>query len=293
MNSKTALPTVQNKSIAPAEQLRADLTRMMPQFKMALPSNVTPDKFLRIVLNTVVSNPDFLKCDRQSLYAAASKCAADGLFPDGREAAMIPYGNTVQYQPMIAGIFKKIRNAGEVSVLCADLVYPEDTFVYGSNSEKGRYLDHQPVLSSRGKPESVVAVFALARMQDGEVDFEVMTREEVEFTRSQSKAPNSPAWRLWWGEMARKTVVKRLAKRLPMDAESAAKKMIDRDDEENFEVELKPKSKAEQLREKLESQNIVMSPQDETQADYIEVETQTAPPKPGDFGFMEDPKMVK
>ena len=237
------------KTSAPvAETLRADLTRMTPEFQKALPANVTPEKFLRVVLNTVMSNGDFLQCDRQSLFAAAMKCAADGLLPDGREAVMIPYGSTVQYQPMIFGIYKRVRNSGEIAVFCADLVFAGDSFRYGSNSEKGRYLDHQPVLSERGKMANVVAVFALSRTTDGDVDFEVMTRDEIEFTRSKSKAKNSPAWNDWWGEMAKKTVAKRLSKRLPMSDE--ARQALNRDDED-FDVQLKPLSKAEQLRAKL------------------------------------------
>ena len=242
----------QQRSMTPMDHLKSDLTRMLPTFKMALPINVTPEKFLRILLNTVLMNPKFLECDRQSLFAAASKCAADGLFPDGREAAMIPYGREVQYQPMVGGIFKKIRNSGEIALLCADLVYLGDSFKYGSNSERGRYLDHQPELSARAANAKPIAVFGLSRTTDGEVDFEVMSFSEVEYTRSKSKAPNSPAWRDWWGEMAKKTVIKRFAKRLPMsaDAQEALSKLNKHDDEE-FDVELKPMSKLDELKAKL------------------------------------------
>lgn len=272
----------QSKGLTPAESLRNDLTKMSSEFQRTLPANVTPDKFLRVVLNTVMGNPDFLKCDRTSLFQAAMKCAGDGLLPDGREAVMIPYGNTCQYQPMIFGIYKRVRNSGEISVFCADLVFPGDTFRYGSNSEKGRYLDHQPLLSERGKMDSVVAVFALSRTTDGDVDFEVMTRAEVEFTRSKAKAKNSPAWSEWWGEMAKKTVAKRLSKRLPMSDE--ARKVLDRDDED-YDVQLKPLSRAEQLRAKL-------APKDDV------IETQGSPVE-GDFANFsgaiigDDPKAVK
>ena len=270
-----AQPTApQTKAITPAQALRQDLTRMTPEFKMALPANVTPEKFLRIVLNTVMATPAFLDCDRTSLYAAAMKCAADGLFPDGREAVMIPYGKTVQYQPMVYGISKRVRNSGEVALFCADLVFPSDSFRYGSNSEKGRFLEHQPELAGRGKMDTVVCAFALSRTTDGDVDFEVMSREEIEFTRSKSKAPNSPAWREWWGEMAKKTVMKRLAKRLPMDAESRERKMIERDDDD-FEVKLKAPTKAEELRAKLlqGQTQIAMTEEDNATANAIEVES--------------------
>lgn len=238
-----------------SKELRTDVEKMQNEWAKSLPPNVDPKKFVRIVLNTVMSNPDFLKCDRKSLFAAASKCAADGLFPDNREATMIPYGNTVQYQPMIGGIYKKIRNSGEIAILCADLVYPGDFFDYGTSSEKGRYLEHKPKLGEPREVKDVTAVFALAKTKDGYVDFEPMTKQEVEFVRSKSKAPNSPAWREWWGEMAKKTVIKRLSKRLPM---SEVQNLIDHDNEEDDVTTNYTKSKVDELSNKLEAEAIVL-----------------------------------
>jgi hypothetical protein len=43
------------------------------------------------------------------------KLAQDGLLPDGREAAVVMFGNKAQAMPMIAGILKKVRQSGEVA----------------------------------------------------------------------------------------------------------------------------------------------------------------------------------
>jgi hypothetical protein len=50
--------------------------------------------------------------------------------------------------------------------------------------------------------------------------FEVVTREEIEQVRGSSRAPDSPAWRNWYGEMCRKVVLKRLAKYADLSPEA-------------------------------------------------------------------------
>ncbi len=52
----------------------------------------------------------------------------------------------------------------------------------------------------------------------------MLTRDDIEAARAVSRfsdKPDSP-WRKWFGEMARKTAVKRLAKYLPLSPEMAA-----------------------------------------------------------------------
>lgn len=260
----------QPRAMSPIEQMRSDLQKMSPQFQMALPENVTPEKFLRVLLTAVQTTPAFMKCDRTSLFSAAMKCAADGLLPDGREAALIPYGNIVQYQPMVGGIYKNLR-------VCADLVYPGDDFDFGTSSSKGRYLEHKPKLAQgRGRKETLQAAFAITLGKD--FDYEVMSAEEIEHVRETAKSKNGPAWTEWYGEMAKKTVVKRLAKRLVKSEE--AQKVIDSDNED---YELKSKSKelnrgkADELSDKLSS------------LDFAGSAGETVEPEGDDFGNFDQP----
>ena len=56
-------------------------------------------------------------------------------------------------------------------------------------------------------------------MRDGNKKFEVMSRGEIEQTRASSKTPDKGPWVDWYSEMAKKTVVHRIAKLLPQSAE--------------------------------------------------------------------------
>jgi recombination protein RecT len=194
--------------------IKNDIEKMAPQFAAALPQHIPVDRFKRVAVTAVSMNPDILNCDRGSILSAAMRCAQDGLLPDGREAALVKFGNKAQYMPMLAGVLKKVRNSGELSSIAAHVVYSADEFAYELGDDER--IVHKPVLESRGKP---VAVYAIATLKNGERVREVMSVAEVERVRRASRSANAGPWVQWWDEMARKTAIRRLAKRLPMSTD--------------------------------------------------------------------------
>jgi hypothetical protein len=118
---------------APIEVLKGIVARRAEDFKMVLPSHITVDKFQRTIATAALANPQLMSCDRQSLLIAAMKLAQDGLLPDGREAALVPFKTwnkdtrenvwMVQAMPMAWGVRKKILQSGQVVSLETGLVY--------------------------------------------------------------------------------------------------------------------------------------------------------------------------
>lgn len=224
MNTAVA-PHAQAKPMSPFEEVRSQVLApsFADQVKMALPDHISVEKFQRIVITALAKTPDLVVADRPSLFTSCVEAAADGLLPNGKEAALVVYNTKVQrggkdvwikkvqYMPMIAGIYKKARNSGEVKTLAAYVVYKNDGFSFAYGFEPT--ITHNPVLGDRGE---AIAVYAVAVMADGCRDLEVMAIDEVEKVRNASKAKDSGPWKAWWEEMARKTVVRRLAKRLPL-----------------------------------------------------------------------------
>ena len=228
--------------------LRSELQAMEPQFKLALPPQIPPERFTRVVMTAVQTNADLMNADKKSLFAACMKAAQDGLLPDGREAALVIFGGKCQYMPMVQGILKKVRNSGEIASLSANIVHGNDEFTYWVD-EHGEHMLHRPkVMGDRGEPTHA---YASAKTKDGATFLEVMTKEEVEKVRSVSRAKGSGPWTQWWGEMAKKTVIRRLSKRLPMSTD--LEDVIRRDDEHfDFASERDAgPSKVDQLKEKL------------------------------------------
>ncbi len=211
-------------------------TRMTEQLRMALPEHITVEKFQRVVVTAVNKNPDLVAGNRNSLFTACVECAQDGLLPNGKEAALVIYNTKtkvdgrdvwvkkVQYLPMIAGIHKKARNSGDVQILAAHLIHDNDEFSYSYGFEPD--VIHKPLLGDRGP---IIGVYAVAKLANGDKDLEVMSVSDVDVVRAASKNPEKGPWKNWWGEMARKTVVRRLSKRLPLSPD--LEKMIQRQDD--------------------------------------------------------------
>lgn len=200
----------------PVAVIRQNIEVMAPQFKAALPAHVTVEKFSRVAMTAIQSNPQLQNADRASLFGAVVKLAQDGLLPDGREAALVMFGNKAQAMPMIAGVLKKIRQSGEVSKISAQVVYENDAFTVSYGFDEDVTHNPPPLDQPRGK---AIGAYATAVLKDGTRMLEVMSLEEIEKVRKVSRASGNGPWVQWWGEMARKTVMRRLSKRLPMSTD--------------------------------------------------------------------------
>ena len=229
----TAVATQREQS--PRDLVRHQLNQMDSEIEAVLPEHVSLKKFKRVILTAIGRNPELIEADRASLFAACLDCAQDGLVPDGRKAALVVFKTKdratggwikkVQYMPMIAGVYDKVRNTGEIATLSAHVVHADEPFEYWID-EDGPHLRHNPILV--GPRGETVLVYAICRLKDGSVEMEAMTKAEVEEVRAVSKAAGGSAWSNWWGEMARKTVVRRLSKRLPMSSDQ--QRVLRRDD---------------------------------------------------------------
>jgi len=206
------------------DQVRNQLTAMQPQFAAALPKHVDPARFVRVVMTAVQMTPALLDADRRTLFASAMRASQMGLLPDGREGAIVTFGKTAQFMPMVAGIMKLVRNSGEISTWSVQAVYENDTFDFCLGDEE--HITHKPALSNRGKQ---IAVYSIVTMKDGEKSREVMSVEDVEAIRRRSRSGNSGPWVTDFSEMSKKTVVRRHAKRLPLSTDIDG--MIKEDDE--------------------------------------------------------------
>lgn len=222
MNEVTA------KAPNPLIAFNNQLENRTDQFAAALPKHIPAARFKRVVMTAVQMNPALLGADQRSFWNAAMKCAADGLLPDSREAALVIYkvkakdGNreiwidAVTYMPMIAGIRKKVRNSTEITTWEVHCVYAKDQFAYGLGDEP--YIRHEPY-TGEDDPGQIVAAYSVAKLKGGDISREVMTRREIEKVRLISKAKDGGPWSQWYGEMARKTVARRHSKVLPMSTD--------------------------------------------------------------------------
>ena len=229
-----------NTQQSPIQQFRGMLEgAMKAEIAKALPSGIDPERFIRTIVTAVQMTPALLDADRRSLFASCMKAAQDGLLPDGREAVLNIYNTKVktpngdqwvqmvQYLPMVRGLLKVVRNSGEIAHIDAAAVYEKDEFIFERGDESK--LVHRPYLGE-DDPGKVIAAYLVAKLSNGEVHREVMSRRDIEKVRAASKAANGPGWTTWYDQFAIKSVIKRGTKLLPQSSDRL-NRVIEHDNE--------------------------------------------------------------
>lgn len=202
------------------------------QMALALPKHMTADRLARIALTEVRKTPKLAQCDQMSFLGAIMQCAALGLEPGGAlgHCYLIPFDNKkqnrtdVQFIIGYRGMLDLARRSGQIVSLEARAVHQKDHFEVelGLDSK----IVHKPnwTAADRGP---LTFVYAVAKLKDGGVQFDVMSRAEIEAIRNESqgyktavrfKNDNTP-WIQHFEPMALKTVIRRLFKYLPVSIE--------------------------------------------------------------------------
>lgn len=198
-----------------------------------LPAHVKPERFQRNLTVAITQHPDLLNCDPVAVFNEVSKAAALGLYLDPQlgEAYLITGWDSKagrkapQLRLGYRGLIKLARQSGQITRAYAHEVCENDPCKVTLGTEKTLY--HEPDFSRpRGK---VLFYYAVAHFADGEVDFEPMPLEKIYAIRERSdgwraykagKIKSTP-WATDEEEMAKKTVLRRLLKRLPQSPELA------------------------------------------------------------------------
>ena len=195
-----------------------------PEIALALPQHVTPERLLRIALSEVRRNPRLAQCSAPSLLGAIFTCAQLGLEPGGAlgHCFLIPYRDECQFQIGYKGMIELARRSGQIQSLSARAVYENDHFEYSYGLHED--LVHRPGTGERGE---LTHAYAVAKLMDGGVQFEVMDRYELEDIRDGSQGyqtaikynKKDTPWISSFDEMCRKTVIRRMFKYLPVSIE--------------------------------------------------------------------------
>ncbi|RJT42021.1 hypothetical protein D3227_04915 [Mesorhizobium waimense] len=236
--------------IATLPALKQNIAKMGAEFGKALPGHISADKFVRTTQTAIALTRNIDKVrNPQSLLAACTKAASDGLILDGREAALVIDNNgDVQYRPMMRGLLKLAYNSGAIKSLVVEAIRENDLFDYQPTRSAEPIIHKIDLKSDRGE---VYAVYALAVFKDGGIVHEVMTVSDVNRIRDRSDAwrahkagkIKSTPWATDWSEMARKTVFRRLSKYLPAssDRDDRLQQAAERIDEDyTFDIEAEP-----------------------------------------------------
>jgi recombination protein RecT len=287
------------------------LRRSRTQLQSVLPEHVSADRVIRVATTAFRMDAKLRGCTVDSIMSAVMKACELGLEPGGakRECYLVPFSNKkkgrdgrdtwVDEATLIVGypgFLKLARQSGEFADIGCRAVYQKDVFALRFSPELE--MVHEPCLDGDAGPERIV--YAYAVLKSGERPFEYMTRAQVEAIRQRLKQPNSPAWVNFWGEQARKVVLKRMLKRQPLSAELGKAIEIDNEADGITErsvvatsrVELQPgQTRAEALADRLAPPRAIdgpavpsgefSDPDDAGDADAPDVPTEREPGEEG------------
>lgn len=222
-----------------------------------LPRHMTPERLIKLATVAVSRVPKLGQATGLSVVNAIIKAAELGLDCSGTlgSAYLVPFENnkkvngrwtkTVEAQLIIGyrGLIDLARRSGQIASIEARVVWKNDVFEFEYGLEPR--LKHVPALDK--EPGDFRLVYAIAKLRDGAMQLEVMTKAEVDSIRERSQSgkrkdrydngqrtgetyydEKSP-WATDYPEMARKTVVKRLCKYLPLSVEMQEAIAIDND----------------------------------------------------------------
>jgi recombination protein RecT len=203
--------------------LHALLESSKKDIEMALPRHLTPERMLRIALTECRKNPALLDCSQASFLGAIIQTAQLGLETGSAlgHAYLIPFNNKklgtkeVQFIVGYRGMLDLAGRSPKVSRVIARAVYEGDKFSHQFGTDEK--IEHIPDPTASGS--NITHVYAILFLKEGGSIFDVMHVNEIENIRKRSKSPDSGPWDSDYEAMAKKTVVRRLFKFMPVSIE--------------------------------------------------------------------------
>lgn len=174
-------------------------------------------------IQTITGNDYSVKLavqNRQSVVNAVTNIAAIGisLNPAKKQAYLVPRDGKICLDISYIGLMDLAMNTGAIRWAQSELVYTSDNFAL-NGFDKPPTHSYNPFSKDRGE---VIGVYVVVKTADGDYLTETMSVDEVNAIRDRSSA-----WKAWiskqkscpwvtdWGEMAKKTCVKRAYKYWP------------------------------------------------------------------------------
>lgn len=210
---------------APIAARKREIAALRPEFERAIGDPRLAERFVRVALTAVSRTPQLGDCTSDSLLGALLTCSVLRLEPNDPRglAYLIPFRNnkarTTEAQLIIGykGLIDLAYRSNQIKTLAAEAVHTNDYF---QEQRWPRHLVHRAAEGDRGE---VVRYYAAVEYKDGGQDFTVMSVEEIEkhrdlYSRGWDKRDDSP-WKTAPDAMAKKTVIRRLAKYMPLSVE--------------------------------------------------------------------------
>jgi recombination protein RecT len=235
----TITPSVEvAKKLTPQQQAIQTFKQQLNSYeKQILPDllekhGISPSQFVQVVLSEVKKNEKLLQAfieNPSSMFASVLAGAEIGLIPSDMigEFYLIPrnvkgsdgkYKQTVTPLVGYKGLVNILLRSGDITRIHTEVVYEGDTFepIYGLEPN----IIHKPNFDVPRTAQTIRYAYAVAKNKNGEYQFAVMTRAEIEAVKNMAKYENDLYFNDKMGInrwMERKAALIQLSKMLPKD----------------------------------------------------------------------------
>lgn len=195
------------------------LTTQLASVESALPKDFNRTRFVQNALSVLNSNTDLQKCNKATILQGLLRGAYLGLDFANKECYLIPYGQTATFQTDYKGEIKFVKRYSirPIRDIYAEIVRQGDTY------EK-EVIDGEIHYTFKPLPfngNDIAGAFAVCVYEDGGIQLEEMTVDEINAVRNNySKQSGGKPWKVSYGEMAKKVVLRRLCKHINTDFET-------------------------------------------------------------------------
>lgn len=205
----------------PPVTVRSQLEAVMPSLRQAVPTGITAERFLRIVLTELRVKPALEACRPSTVLGAVMTAAQLGLqFGPLGHAYLVPFKGECSLIVGYKGYIDLARRSNQLTSIIARAVHEHDEFAYEMGTDERLHHVRPPLGEPRGK---AIGYYGVAKLRDGDTIHLVLDRPEVEAfrMRSMNRDGNNSPWVTDYDAMACKTVIRRMAPWLPLSVEAA------------------------------------------------------------------------
>lgn len=212
-------------------EVHSNLEKLLKDKSRALPKNFNATRFLQNAITVLADTPDIANIQSKSIARTMLKGAFLGLDFFNKECYAIPYRKNVgtkQAPNYIKELQFQTDYKGEIK-LAKKYSLKKIHDIYAKLVRKGDFFEEsivngQQVINFKPIPfndKEILGAFAVCLYEDNSMIYDSMTTIEIDKVRkTYSKVPDSKAWKDSWGEMAKKSVLRRLCKLIEWDFES-------------------------------------------------------------------------
>ena len=234
-------PQAQKSSANAVRTFQAFLESRVNNLLAVSPKGIDARRMARLAVVEFANNERLQQCSAVSIYTSLTQATTLGLYLGvSGEGYLVPYRNkktnqlACKFIPGYRGLLKLIRRTGEIGAVRTEIAYEGDAFTL----ELGTSIVCRHVPKLDGDRGNIRLVYGVADYVSGGFHFEWMTKHAIDGIRARSQASGAGPWVTDYEQMARKTLIRRMANYLPSSVELSQALELDQMAAEGREADL-------------------------------------------------------